>query len=122
MAVSCAKPEWLVTVPVDCAGRPLMNAVHWTDSREAAPYTKWVTDGRIKVAGYGLVKLLRWIRLTGGVPTHSGADALSHILFIRHERPDIYRATYKLLEPMDFINFRLTGRAAATYATVYPYL
>ena len=41
---------------------------------------------------------------------------------IRHERPDVYRQTYKLLEPMDYINLRLTGRAVASYASVYPYL
>ncbi len=120
VALSCAT-QWSVTVPVDRQGRHLMNAIHWSDSR-GAPHTKRVTDGLVKVAGYGLRRMLRWVKLTGGVPTHSGADALAHILYIRHERPEVYRATYKLLEPMDYINFRLTGRAAATYATVYPYL
>jgi xylulokinase len=120
VALSCAT-QWSVTVPVDREGRHLMNALHWSDSR-GAPYTKRVTDGLIKISGYGLRRLVRWVKLTGGVPTQSGADALAHILFIRHERPDVYRQTYKLLEPMDYINFRLTGRAAATYATVYPYL
>jgi xylulokinase len=60
--------------------------------------------------------------MTGGAPTASGADALAHILFIKHERPEVYRATYKFLEPMDYLNFRLTGRAVASYATIYPYL
>ncbi len=120
IALSCAS-QWSVTVPVDREGRHLMNAIHWSDSR-GAPHTKRITGGLIKVSGYGLRRMTRWVKLTGGVPTHSGADALAHILFLRHERPEIYRATYKLLEPMDYINFRLTGRAAATYATVYPYL
>ncbi len=119
-AVSCAS-QWSVTVPVDEQGRHLMNAVHWTDSRGAV-YTKRITDGLIKVAGYNVRKLIRWIRMTGGMPTDSGADALAHILFIRHQRPDVYRRTYKFLEPMDYFNFRLTGRAAASYATVFPYL
>jgi len=120
VAVSCAS-QWSVTVPVDRQGRHLANAIHWSDSR-GAPHTKRVTDGLVKVSGYGLRRMIRWVRLTGGVPTHSGADALAHILFLRHERPEAYRETYKLLEPMDYINFRLCGRAAATYATVYPYL
>lgn len=120
VALSCAT-QWSVTVPVDRQGRHLMNAIHWSDSR-GAPHTKRVTDGLIKVAGYGLRRMSRWVRMTGGVPTHSGADALAHILFIRHERPEVYRETYKFLEPMDYINFRLTGRAAATYATIYPFL
>lgn len=119
-AVSCAS-QWSVTVPVDRDGRHLMNAIHWTDSRGAV-YTKRVTNGPIKVAGYGIRQLIRWMRLTGGAPTDSGADALAHMLFIMHERPDVYRQTYKLLEPMDYLNLRLTGRAVASYATVFPYL
>ena len=101
-AISIAS-QWSVTVPVDREGRHLMNAVHWTDSR-GAPYTKQITNGLIKVSGYGLRRMLAWVRLTGGVPTHSGADALAHILFIKHQRPDVYARTYKLLEPMDYLN------------------
>src|ERR1700681_548199 len=51
VAVSCAS-QWSVTVPVDRQGRHLMNAVHWTDSR-GAPHAKRVTDGLIKISGYG---------------------------------------------------------------------
>jgi xylulokinase len=120
VAVSCAT-QWSVTVPVDRTGRHLMNAIHWSDSR-GAPYSREITDGLIKVAGYGLGRMLRWVKLTGGVPTHSGADGLSHMLYIKHARPDVYRETATFLEPMDYINQRLTGRTAATYATVYPYL
>jgi xylulokinase len=120
IAVACTT-QWSVTVPVDEAGHHLMNAVHWTDTR-GAPYTSLATKGLIKVSGYGLRRLARWLRMTGGVPTHSGADALAHILFIKHERPDVYRRTYKFLEPMDYINMRLTGRAVASYGTIFPVL
>lgn len=120
IAVSIAT-QWSVTVPVDEQGNHLMNAVHWTDSR-GAPYTKRITDGLVKVSGYGVRRLARWLRMTGGVPTHSGADALAHMLFIMHERPEVYRRAYKLLEPMDFLTFRLTGRCAASYCTAFPYL
>jgi xylulokinase len=120
VAIACAT-QWSVIVPVDQAGEPLHNAIHWTDSR-GARHTKRVMDGPIKVSGYGVRQLIRWLRMTGGVPTHSGADSLAHVLFLKHERPDVYRAAYKLLEPMDFINFRLTGRCAASYSTAFPYL
>jgi len=119
-AVSVAS-QWSVTVPVDREGRPLMNAVHWSDSR-GAPYTREITGGLIKVAGYGLRRMLSWVRLTGGVPTHSGADALAHILYIRHARPEVYARTHLFLEPADYLNLRLTGRAVASYASVFPYL
>ena len=58
-------------------------------------------------------RLWRWIRLTGAVPSRTGKDPVGHILAVKHERPDLYRATYKFLEPMDYLTFRLTGRATA---------
>ncbi len=112
--------QWAVTVAVDRDGNHLAPAVHWMDAR-GGPHTRRVTDGWIKISGYGARRLLRWIRLTAGAPVHSGADALSHILFLLHERPDVYRRADKLLEPADYINLRLTGRFAASPATIYPY-
>jgi xylulokinase len=120
VAVSCTG-QWSVTVPVDRDGEPLRNAVHWMDSR-GAPYTRAITDGLIKIEGYGVRRLLEWIRITGAVPTHAGADALAHILFLKHKCPEIYARTHKLLEPMDYLNLRLTGRFSASYATIFPYL
>lgn len=120
VAISCAT-QWSVTVPVDRAGQHLANAVHWMDSR-GAPYSRDVTAGLIRVAGYGAHRLWHWIRLTGGAPTSSGADVLAHILHIKYDRPEVYRQTYKFLEPMDYINLRMTGKFAATHSTVFPYL
>jgi xylulokinase len=120
VAVSCTG-QWSVTVPVDRDGKPLMNAVHWMDSR-GARYTRAVTNGLVKVEGYGVRRLLQWIRVTGAVPTHAGADALAHILFIKRERPDVYARTHQLLEPMDYLNLQLSGKFSASYATIFPYL
>lgn len=120
IGVTCTG-QWSVTVPVDRAGKHLMRAVHWTDSR-GGPYTKKITGGWPVVAGYGLPKLIRWIRLTGGVPTHAGNDVLAHILYLKHARPEIYAQTHALLEPTDYLGLRMTGRVAATQATIYPYL
>ncbi|MGD9647973.1 MAG: FGGY-family carbohydrate kinase, partial [Pirellulales bacterium] len=120
VAIACTG-QWSVTVPVAADGQALSRAVHWTD-RRGAPYTRDLTHGLIKVQGYGLNRLLGWMWYTGGVPTHSGADALAHMLWIKHERPDIYRQTFKFLEPADYLNLRLTGRFAASRASVYPYL
>lgn len=118
VAVGC-DAQWSVTVPVDQAGEPLMNAVHWMDGR-GAQHTSRIMDGFPKVAGYGALKLLRWLRLTGGAPTHSGNDSLAHVLFIKHDRPDVYRKTHHFLEPADFLCARLSGRQASTPATAFP--
>ncbi len=118
IAVRCAT-QWAVTVPVDAEGRALSNAISWMDTR-GGPHVRRLVDGPVKVEGYSLRKLLRWIRLTGGAPVRSGIDGLGHMLFLKHERPEIYAAAEKLLEPSDYLNLRFTGRAAASYGSIYP--
>ncbi len=119
IAVGCDS-QWSVVVPVDAQGVPLMRAVHWLDQRGGA-YNRMITGGFPKIRGYGLTKLLKWIRLTGMVPTHSGVDSLGHVLFIKNERPEIYAKTHKFLEPMDYLTFRLTGKITATQKTMAPF-
>jgi len=116
VAVSCTT-QWSGTVAVDKDGNHLMNAIIWMDSR-GAPYLKRIIGGRVKVQGYGIWKLLTWLRLTGGVPGQAGKDPIAHILFIKNEFPEIYNETYKFLEPKDYLNMRLTGRFAASYGSI----
>jgi len=116
VAVSCTT-QWSGTVAVDENGIHLMNAIIWMDSRGAG-YIREITDGLLKVAGYGITKLIRWIMLTGGAPEHSGKGPLGHILYLKNEHPDIYKKTSLFLEPKDYINLRLTGRAAASYDSI----
>ena len=109
--------QWMGTVPVDRDGNHLMNAVIWMDSRGAS-YAKAITRGAVSVSGYGALRLREWLKYTGGVPSRTGKDSLGHILFIQNERLAVYRDTYKFLEPMDYLNMRLTGRFAASYDTI----
>lgn len=112
--------QWAVTVPVDAEGNALHDAISWMDTR-GGPYNRRLMDGPVKIAGYDVRKLRRWIRLTGGVPVLSGVDGLGHVLFLKHERPEVYASAHRLLEPMDYLNLRLTGRFAASYSTIFPY-
>lgn len=113
----CCTAQWSGTVAVDSGGNPLMNAVIWMDSR-GSRYIKDITGGLIKVAGYGIHKIPRWLSLTGGAPTHSGKGPIAHILYIKNELPEIYRKAYKFLEPKDYINLRFTGKFAASYDSI----
>ncbi len=119
LAVVCTT-QWAVTVPVDAQGNALTRAISWMDSRGGV-YSRAAVDGHLTVEGYDVFKLRKWLRLTGGAPVLAGIDGLGHILYLKHARPDVYRATYKFLEPMDYLNLRLTGRFAASYGTIYPY-
>lgn len=115
-AVSCTG-QWSGTVPVGSDGRPLSRAVIWMDTR-GAPYVRRITGGWPQIQGYSPTRLLRWLRLTGGVPTHAGKDPIAHILFLKAEQPEIYRAAYKFLEPKDYLNLRLTGCYAASFDSI----
>lgn len=109
--------QWSGTVPVDGGGRPVANAIIWMDSR-GAEHARRVTRGLVKIEGYGVRRLATWIRKSGGAPTHSGKDSVSHILWLRHERPDVYRQAHLFLEPKDYLNLRLTGRAVASFDSI----
>jgi len=113
----CCTAQWSGTVPVDDGGRPVRNAIIWMDSR-GAPYARQITGGPVRLEGYGPGKLAHWIRKTGGIPSHSGKDPVAHILWLKHREPDAYRAARLFLEPKDWLNLRLTGRAAATFDSI----
>jgi xylulokinase len=116
VGVGCTA-QWSGTVAVDGEGTPLRPAVIWMDSRGSTPMGRQMR-GPVNVLGYDIRKLQRWIRLTGGAPGHSGKDPTAHILWIREVEPDVYSATFKFLEPVDWLNQRLTGRFSASYDSI----
>jgi len=107
----CASTPGAGTLPVDREGNCLMRAIIWLDTR-GAEYTRQIAGGPL--AGYDALKLFKWIQRTGGVPFLSGKDSFAHQLFIKHQFPDIYRRTYKFLDVVDYIDFRLTGKFVTT--------
>ena len=113
----CNTSQWSGTVALDKNGNHLMNAIIWMDTR-GAPYAKNIHKGWPKVSGYNLKKILKWLKITGGGPTLSGKDSISHILWIKGEHPDIYDKTHMFLEPQDYINLKLTGKFAASFSSI----
>jgi xylulokinase len=109
----CCSTQGEGTVAVDRNGNALMNCVMWMDMRGAKNLKK-ITGGFPEVSGYEATKLMRWINLTGGAPSLTGKDPSAHMLFIRDEYPEIYAATYKFLNVLDYMNLCLTGRFVAT--------
>ena len=116
VCVSCTT-QWSGTVAVDQDGNALTNAIIWMDTR-GSRYIEKTTSGLINIAGYGIHKLRLWLSLTGGVPGHAGKDPIAHILFLKHEHPELYQQTYKFLEPKDYINLRFTGKFAASFDSI----
>jgi len=115
-AIACTG-QWSGTVAVGRDGQPLMNAITWMDTR-GAPYARQLIRGNLSVAGYSPGRLYTWVRLTGGLPLGAGKDPIAHILYIRDKHPEVYQATYKFLEPIDYLGYCLTGQVAASFDTI----
>ncbi len=117
LGIACTG-QWSGTVAVDERGTPLARAITWMDSRGSALVAERVRGRGMTILGYGPRKLLRWVRLTGGAPGLSGKDPLAHILFMREAMPGVYASAYKFLEPVDYLNMRLTGKAVSSYDSI----
>lgn len=114
----CNTSQWSGTVPLDKDGNHLMNSIIWMDTR-GAPYMEKLHKSTIQVSGYALRKILKWVKITGGGPTLSGKDPAGHILWLKNERPEIYEKTHIFLEPQDYVNYKFTGKFAASYASIH---
>jgi xylulokinase len=113
----CCSTQGEGTVPVDRSGNALMNCVLWMDMR-GAPDLRKHFSGLVNINGLGLFNVLRWISLTGGMPSPTGKDPAAHMLLIRNRFPEVYDRTYKFLNVLDFLNMRLTGRFVATVDSI----
>ncbi len=100
-------------VPLDEAGAPLHPALIWLDTRSARQARRLVA-GWPRIQGYGLARLLPWLRLTNGAPNLSGKDPLSKMLWLREERPEIWARTRQLADAKDYLVRRATGEATTT--------
>ncbi|MDA8357952.1 MAG: FGGY-family carbohydrate kinase [Actinomycetota bacterium] len=116
VGVGCTA-QWSGTVAVDGSGRAIGPAVSWMDSRGSGAVRRQVR-GRVNVLGYDAAHVARWIRRSGGIPSLSGKDPVGHILFLKEQRPEVYREASVFLEPVDYLNLRLTGLARASYDTI----
>jgi xylulokinase len=113
----CCSTQGEGTVPVDRDGNALMNCVLWMDMR-GAPHLHKQMAGPISIMGASAARVLRWIRLTGGMPSMTGKDPAAHMLLVRDRFPQVYERTYKFLNVLDYLNLRLTGRFAATFDSI----
>ena len=113
----CASTQGEGTVAVDKEGNALGNAILWMDMR-GAPYLRKQLKGLVNIDGAGITNVLRFVRLTGGMPSMTGKDPAAHMLLMRDAIPDVYARTYKFLNVLDYINLRLTGEFVASFDSI----
>jgi xylulokinase len=109
--------QWASSVPVGADGEPVGDVLLWSDTR-ARDLVRKVIGGPVSISGFAPQKVLPFLRLTGGAPTPSGADPTGHSLLLQARLPDVYAKTTVILEPVDYLGLRFTGRAAATPASM----
>ncbi|HJW57065.1 MAG TPA: FGGY-family carbohydrate kinase [Burkholderiaceae bacterium] len=111
----CCSTQGEGTVCVDRAGNAIGRAMLWLDMRGSCAIARRLRGRWFNIEGYGALKLLRWLRLTGGAPALSGKDCAGHIAYIHDQEPERYERTHKFLNVLDYMNLRLSGRFCATY-------
>lgn len=97
-------------VPVDAKGRPTARLVMYLDRRG--------TDHSWEIMAKHPESFELFIE-HHGIPPIGGGLSLAHILHLQHDRPEVHAATAAYLEPMDFVNLRLTGRITANQCTMF---
>lgn len=105
------------SVPVDGDGRPAGAVILWADTR-ARDLAREVIGGPVTVGGFAPLKVLPFVRLTGGAPSPAGADPTGQALLLKRRLTDVYARTRVILEPVDYLGLCFTGRAAATPASM----
>lgn len=97
-------------VPVDQDGRPVAELVTYLDHRG--------TDHCLAILARHPEAFTTWIERHGIPPIGDGLS-LGHLLHFQHDRPDVHARTAWYLEPMDYVNLRLTGQPTATQCTMF---
>ena len=86
-------------IPVDKDGNVLYNNITWV-------------DGRAEKQAQNIMKRLggrKLFSMAAGTPI-MGKDCIAKIVWLKEERPDIYKETYKILDVNGFLKFKCTGR------------
>jgi len=96
-------------IPVDENFAPLTNMITWMDLRA-------ITQAEGSMAKISAAQFCKW---TGNVP--NAKDIIPKILWLKEERPDLWRRIYKLLDCKEYLIYRLTGKCAIDWhgATVF---
>ena len=113
VGISCTS-QYFSIVPVDDSGHPVGRMIPWMDGR-GGPHAQALYANHPETP-------IRWIELTAMPPLPSGNDSLSHMLFLKNERPEIYERAAKLVEPADYVTSRLTGVCASNACTAFAML
>lgn len=99
-AAICIGATSSTVLPVDAQGSPLGNAILWMDTRSRKECAM-VNETRHPILSY----------CGGGV---SVEWMLPKTLWMKKNQPELYNSAYKIVEALDWLNFKLSGEWAAS--------
>jgi xylulokinase len=98
IAVVCLSGQMMGCLCVDREGRPLRNSMIYSDQRATEE-----ADQLIRLVGAE-----NFYRIAGH--RASASYSVEKLMWLKRNLPDVYSATYKMLNAKDFVNQKLTGR------------
>jgi len=101
--------QYMSTIPVAADGRPTGPCVLWMDTRGGAHNLSLLNETSFPL----------FVERHGLIPLPSGNDNVAHAHVVATFHPEAYAAAVALVEPMDYLTARLTGRVCATQSTVF---
>ncbi|WP_456370585.1 xylulokinase [Geoglobus sp.] len=93
---------------LDSAGEPAGNMVIWLDERGKG-YPRELWSGPLRVQGYNLLRLLRFLRVTGGAPSRTGKDVVSKLAWMMENEPERFRRARRVLDVKGYLIYRACG-------------
>ncbi len=96
-------------IPVTKEGKPLTPSMTWLDGR-AADIIREELWTQPRIMGYNILRLRKFIKITGGSPGQAGKDQIGKLLWLKKYKSEVFNETYKFIDIKDFIIFKLTGQ------------
>lgn len=106
----CSQMQTVVLV--DEKGQHLRPSMSCMDTRAQKQFEENMCKG-IKVEGLNVVKILRYLRITGALSA-SAKDPAWKYLWVKENEPEIYAKIYKWIDAKEYLTFRATGSLKAT--------
>lgn len=104
--------QFQTVVMVDEKGKPLRRAMSCMDSRADKQFKDCMSTG-IKVEGLDIIKVLKYLKITGAV-SGSAKDPAWKYLWVKENEPEIFNKIYKWLDAKEYLACKATGNMLAS--------
>ena len=101
-------------LPVDGEGKPLRDMIIWLDERGKG-YPRDLWSGLVKVQGYNLFRLLKFLRITGGAPSRTGKDVVSKLMWLREHEREVFERAERFLDVKGYLIYRACGEIVTSH-------